>query len=243
MNACRCETPGRGIRSDTRRVLVVVQVAITLTLLVASALAAQSFMRLAALDLGFDPANVLTLDISRLDQSRYPTYASRQRAVDDLLTATGSLPGVQSAAAVLNRPFAHGVIGWDSALLLEGQPDVDSNWLKNAFVNFEAVTPGYFQAMALVCVVDATFRRLTAPRRRSSPSSAATWPHDYGRRRIRSENAWSIRSNAQRTAARRSGAPSSASSMPPTTGRWTGGDSTSMFPSRRLRASILNTSW
>ena len=65
--------PGRGIRSDTRRVLVVVQVAITLTLLVASALAAQSFMRLAALDLGFDPANVLTLDLSRLDQSRYPT--------------------------------------------------------------------------------------------------------------------------------------------------------------------------
>ena len=149
MNALSMRDPGRGIRSDTRRVLVVVQVAITLTLLVASALAAQSFMRLAALDLGFDPANVLTLDISRLDQSRYPTYAARQRAVDDLVTGLGRLPGVQSAAAVLNRPFAHGVIGWDSALLLEGQADVDSTWLKNPIVNFEAVTPGYFQSMGI----------------------------------------------------------------------------------------------
>jgi putative ABC transport system permease protein len=149
MNALSMREAGRGIRSDTRRVLVVVQVAITLTLLVASALAAQSFMRLAALDLGFDPANVLTLDLSRLDQSRYPTSAARLRAVDDLVAALKGVPEVQSAAAVLNRPFAHGVIGWDSPLLLEGQVDVASTWLKNPFVNFEAVTPEYFQAMGV----------------------------------------------------------------------------------------------
>ena len=149
MNALSMRNLGRGIRSDTRRVLVVVQVAITLTLLVASALAAQSFMRLAALDLGFDPANVLTLDLSRLDQSRYPADASRQQAVDDLVTGLAGLPGVHAAAAVLNRPFAHGVIGWDSALLLEGQADVASTWLKNPIVNFEAITPGYFQTMGI----------------------------------------------------------------------------------------------
>lgn len=149
MNTLSMRDSGRGIRSDTRRVLVVAQVAITLTLLVASALATQSFMQLAALDLGFDPANVLSLDISRLDQSRYSTYAARQRVVDDLQTALRRLPGVQSAAVVLNRPFAHGVIGWDSALLLEGQADVDATWLKNPIVNFEAVTPDYLQAMGI----------------------------------------------------------------------------------------------
>ncbi len=149
MNALSMRDPGRGVRSDTRRALVVVQVAITLTLLVASALAAQSFMRLAALDLGFEPANVVTLDISRLDQSRYSTYAARRRAVDDLVIGLGRLPGVQSAAVVLNRPFAHGVIGWDSALLLEGQADVDATWLKNPTVNFEAVTLGFFQSMGV----------------------------------------------------------------------------------------------
>ena len=56
---------------------------------------------------------------------------------------------MQSAAAVLNRPFAHGVIGWDSALLLDGQADVDNTWLTNPIVNFEAVTPGYFQSMSI----------------------------------------------------------------------------------------------
>jgi len=149
MNALSMRDQGRGIRGDTRRVLVVAQVAITLTLLVASALAAQSFMRLAAIDLGFDPANVVTIDLSRLDQSRYPTSAARLRAVDDLVAALKGLPGVHAAAAVLNRPFAHGVIGWDSAVLLDGQVDVPSAWLKNPVVNFEAVTPAYFEAMGV----------------------------------------------------------------------------------------------
>jgi len=149
MNVLSMRDSGRWIRSDTRHVLVVGQVAITLTLLVASALAGQSFIHLAALDLGFDPAHVLTVDISRLDQSRYSTHASRQRVVDDLVTGLAGLPGVQSAAAVLNRPFGHGVIGWDSGVLLEGQADVDTTWLKNPFVNFEAVTPAYFQSMSI----------------------------------------------------------------------------------------------
>jgi predicted permease len=150
LHALSMRDPGRGIRSDTRRVLVVVQVAITLTLLVVSALAVQSFMKLAALDLGFDPANVLTLDISRLDQSRYPTAAARQRVIDDLVIGFERLPGALSAAAVLNRPFAHGVIGWDSGLLLEGQADADKTWRSNPIVNFEAVTPGYFHAMRIL---------------------------------------------------------------------------------------------
>jgi predicted permease len=149
MNALSMREPGGGIRSETRRVLVVGQIAITVTLLAAAALAGQSFRRMAALDLGFDPSNVLTLDLSRLDQSRYSTYTARHQAVDDLVAALARLPGVRSAAAVLNRPFAHGVIGWDSAVLIEGQPDVDTTWLTNPIVNFEVVTPGYFQSMGI----------------------------------------------------------------------------------------------
>ena len=149
MNALSVRAPGTAIRSHTRRVLVVGQVAIAVTLLVASALTGQSFMRLAALDLGFNPSNVVTLDLSRLDQSRYPTWTGRQKVIEDLASGLGRLPGVRSAAAVLNRPFAHGVIGWDTGILLEGQPDVDANYLKNPIVNFEAVTPGYFQTMGV----------------------------------------------------------------------------------------------
>src|SRR5262245_35186940 len=95
MNALSMRAPGSGIRSHTRRALVVGQVAIAVTLLVASALTGQSFLRLAALDLGFDPSNVLALDISRLDQARYSTWTVRQQAVDDLIDRLGRLPGVQ----------------------------------------------------------------------------------------------------------------------------------------------------
>jgi predicted permease len=147
MNALSMRGAERGIRSETRRALVVGQVAITVTLLVAGALTWQSFQRLSALDLGFEPSQLLALDISRLDQSRYPTWTARHQVVGDLVSALQRLPGATSAAAVLNRPFAHGVIGWDSGVLLEGQQDADAVWLANPIVNFEVVTPGYFASM------------------------------------------------------------------------------------------------
>ena len=149
MNALSLRDPGRGVRSETRRILVAGQVAISVILLFASALTAQSFRKLAALDLGFDPSHVLAIDLSQLDQSRYPTQAARHRVIEDLVRNLGRLPGVQSAAGVLVRPFAHGVIGWDSGLLAEEQPDLDATWLRNPSVNFEAVTPGYFGSMGV----------------------------------------------------------------------------------------------
>ena len=149
MNALSTREPRRVVRAETRCVLIVAQVAITVMLLMAGALAGQSFQRLTALDLGFGPANVLTLDLSKLDQSRYPTWAARQRAVDDLLHGLARQPEVRSAAAVLNRPFAHGVIGWDSRLLLEGQVDAKTAWLTNPIVNFEVVTPDYFTSVGI----------------------------------------------------------------------------------------------
>ncbi len=149
MQALAMRGSDRGLRSETRRALVVGQVAITVTLLAAGALTGQSFRRLAALDIGFDPSNVLTLDLSQLDQSRYPTWTARHHVLEDLAERLARLPGAQSAAVVLNRPFGHGVIGWDSGLLHEGQPDVDARWLENPIVNFEVVTPGYIQTMGV----------------------------------------------------------------------------------------------
>src|SRR5579864_7498517 len=51
---------GRSVRAGVRQTLVVTQVSLALVLLVASALAVQSFVHLASLDLGFDPSQVLT---------------------------------------------------------------------------------------------------------------------------------------------------------------------------------------
>ncbi len=150
MNALSVRESGRAMRSEARRALVVGEVAITVALLVAGALTAESFRRLAALDLGFDPSNVLTLDLSRLDQSRYRTWTARHQALEDLVGSLARLPGVRSAAVVLDRPFAHGVVGWDSRLWLEGQADIRAADLINPIANFEVITPGYFQTMGLL---------------------------------------------------------------------------------------------
>ncbi len=140
---------GRSVRAGIRQTLVVTQVSLALVLLVASALAVQSFVHLASLDLGFEPSGVLTFGVNGLNESRYPTYGERHRMVDQLLARFETLPQVRSAGAVLSRPFAHGVIGFDSGLLLDGQVDAPASWLRNPTVNWEAVTPRYFQTMGI----------------------------------------------------------------------------------------------
>ena len=80
----------------TRNSLVAVQVALALTLLVGSALMAQSFWRLMRVDPGFDPTDVLTIEIGLSG-----SMASRhQRVYGGVLEQVRALPGVRSAAAV-----------------------------------------------------------------------------------------------------------------------------------------------
>ena len=75
----------RSGRARTRRALIAVQVAATLVLLVAAGLCVQSFARLVRIDLGFDPANVLTFNVGGLDDTRYPARSQRHEAVEQLV--------------------------------------------------------------------------------------------------------------------------------------------------------------
>ena len=106
----------RSGRARTRRALIALQVAATLVLLVAAGLCMQSFARLARLDLGFDPASVLTFDISGLDETRYPARSQRHDAIEQLLSRIRRVPHVSGAGAVFQRPFEHGPIGMDSSV-------------------------------------------------------------------------------------------------------------------------------
>jgi putative ABC transport system permease protein len=171
----------RTVRAGVRQALVVTQVAITLVLLVASALAVQSFSKLTSLDLGFDPSNVLTFEVSGLAEARYPERAARHRVAAELIARMERLPQVRSAAAVLLRPFSHGVIGWDSGLLFEGQVDTPATWLGNPTVNWEAVTPHYLQAMSIPLVrgrgfTDADNERAPLVAIVSEVTAARAWP-------------------------------------------------------------------
>jgi predicted permease len=150
---------GRSGRAGMGRALVALQVAATVVLLVAAGLCVRSFERLADLDLGFDPRNVLTFRIGGLDETRYTDRAQRSAVVEQLLSRFERAPHVIAAGAVLERPFEHGPIGWDTGLLLEGQPDTPQSWSRNPMLNWEAVTSEYFRSMGIRLVRGRIFNR------------------------------------------------------------------------------------
>lgn len=128
--------------------LVGIQVAVATVLLTAAALCVQSFAHVIRLDLGFDPTNVLTFGITRLDE-RYTILDARVHAVEGVLARLEQLPGVISAGAVYQRPFEHGPIGLDMAVVLEEQADSPMSWPRNPLLNLEPATPSYFETMRI----------------------------------------------------------------------------------------------
>jgi putative ABC transport system permease protein len=86
-----------------RSVLVVAELALSLVLLAGAGLFIQSVSRLVNVELGYDPANLLTLEY-RLPQNKYPRpdeqIAFHQRIVERL----SSLPGVQRVAIARSVP-------------------------------------------------------------------------------------------------------------------------------------------
>jgi putative ABC transport system permease protein len=132
-----------------RRLLVVWQLAAALVLLISAGLLGRSFIALTRLDLGFDPRNVLTFDLQLPDlPSPDDPEVRRQRTlVTGLLDQIEQIEGVSAAGAIFLRPFAHGPIGMDTRVVIEGQSSSPATMIENPMANWEAVTPGYFRAM------------------------------------------------------------------------------------------------
>src|SRR4030095_7826308 len=102
-----------------RGLLVAGQLALSLGLVAAAALTAQSFRSLARLAPGFEPRGVVTAKIQLSD--KLADHRARAAFYRPLLERLQALPGVERAALVLLRPLAD-PIGWDYPYTLEGQP-------------------------------------------------------------------------------------------------------------------------
>jgi putative ABC transport system permease protein len=132
-------------RQRARKLLVVVELTLALTLMVTAGLLARSFVSLIHVNPGFQPANVLTIDVS-LPRWRY----KRPEAIafyGRLLQEVRAMPGVRSAAAVMNRPI-QGVNQWKTSVRVEGRPPADPGQQQpQAFMN--PVTPDYFKTLGI----------------------------------------------------------------------------------------------
>jgi predicted permease len=124
-------------RFGMRRVLVVVQVALSLVLVVGALLFVRSLRNLMTLDAGFRQDGVLVASID-LRAARIPPGA-RRAALDGLTRQLTTLPGVDAGAAASIVPVSGA--GWNDRVLIDGQ-------VRKENVNFNMVSAGYFRTMA-----------------------------------------------------------------------------------------------
>ena len=90
-------------RSRMAGVLIVAEVAMAMVLLVGGGLLIHSFVKLSTIDLGYEPANVLTFQVG-LPADRYTNVQLRTFA-ESLVARLRSIPGVRGAAYGRQLPF------------------------------------------------------------------------------------------------------------------------------------------
>src|SRR6185503_3001706 len=117
-----------------------------LMLLVGAGLMTRSFAQLMRVSPGFEPANLLAVQIY-LPQAKYKTGLDRTRFYMNAIHRVGSLPGVRSAAGVSALPMYP--VGIDFALpfTVEGQAAPTNGEEPRA--DIRTATPGYFETMKI----------------------------------------------------------------------------------------------
>ncbi len=164
-------------RHGLRKILVTSEVAAALVLLVGAGLFARSFVRLRAVDLGFDAQNVVAFRIA-LDTGAYRTGGRAAEFYRALLPRLRGLPGVRSAAAVTYLPLQDR--GFDRRYFREGEPDPGAAALE---ADLLMATPGYFETIGMKLLRGRDFSEHD---RRETPRvivvnetlARTTWPND-----------------------------------------------------------------
>jgi putative ABC transport system permease protein len=135
---------GSAAGKRTRSVLVAVEVALSLVLLIGAGLMIKSFLRLQEMDLGFNPDQVLAVDLS-LSRSRYPEDRQQAAFFQQALERVQALPGIQSAGATTGLPLTLSLSGSD--FRIEGRPEPEAG--KEMIIHTRSVSPGYFKTLGI----------------------------------------------------------------------------------------------
>ena len=130
-----------GSRNRLRSALVVSEIAMTLVLLVCAGLLIRTVMRLRSVDTGFNPQNILAMNIG-LPAIKYPKPENRVAFFKQTTERIASLPGVKAAGITSVLPLSDNFDG--RGLIVEDYPRADGDEIS---VDLYVVTPGYLQAM------------------------------------------------------------------------------------------------
>jgi putative ABC transport system permease protein len=135
-----------------RDVLVVAEVGLALVLLVGAGLMARSFLRLSAVDPGFDATNLLTMRVV-LPTSKYSDDGKIVAFFRETLGNLRTLPGVRSASAVSALPFAD--LGAATSFAIEGRPVPSAG--NEPVTDVRVVDEEYFRTMNIPVLAGRTF--------------------------------------------------------------------------------------
>jgi putative ABC transport system permease protein len=131
--------------------LVISEIALTLTLLVAAGLVLKSFSRIQALQLGYEPRNLFSARV----ELPWKTYSSREKVgtfTEALLDKVSALPGVQSAGIGSNAPLMG---GWQTGFWREGAARPTPAQMPSS--DLEVVTGDYFSTFKTPLLRGRTF--------------------------------------------------------------------------------------
>ena len=148
----RSYSAGQG-RTRLRKVLLTMEVGLTVLLLVGAGLLLKSYKKLRTSDLGCATQNVLTMSLD-LPEVRYKQDVQRANFFDTLLERVRSLPGVQAAGYIF--PVVPGAgFGGDSGFRITEHPPLaigKGQWARTLFID-----PGYFSTMDIPILRGRTF--------------------------------------------------------------------------------------
>jgi putative ABC transport system permease protein len=135
---------GRG-EARLRRALVTLQFAVALVLLVGAGLLVQSFRRVARVDIGFDPAGMLTFRVGP-PPGAYATPQQAAALYERLMNSARAVPGVVDAAFINHFPFGRAAM--ITTLTIDGRSSLDSS----NQIFYRTVSANYLRTMGMSMV-------------------------------------------------------------------------------------------
>jgi predicted permease len=127
-----------------RGVLVIAEIAFAMVLLTGAGLMIRTLAGLSRVNLGFNPANVLTLRVP-LSGARYTQPQARAEFWRQAVASVEALPGVESASVARGLPME----GWAGQFFtIAEQPNPQAGQVPDA--NYVVVGPGYFRTLEIL---------------------------------------------------------------------------------------------
>jgi predicted permease len=135
-------TDGGSARLGFRRVLVAAQLSLAVVLLLGATLLIGTVRNLQSVDPGFQAHDALRVDFAQpsrdIDFATYPDWPKVFAFLESLEAEVEAIPGVRSAAVLLNHPLDR---GFTNSFSIEGQPYDPTQ----GEMTTRMVTPGYFE--------------------------------------------------------------------------------------------------